>query len=314
MEYNQEAEIYWNRLLGKFGCTPETICNIQFDFSGDSDYLYALQLSTPEQRAEYEEICGICAYNMNLQYNLNGVVHDYIENHKCGLSDTDLFDSKKRLEDDMKKVKKKISKAWWTPLPFVGTVFWVIDFIIMSLIFIFYDTSHRSDMSDFVAGCFFFSTIFIVLAYALTFSYLLLFDILYNIFLIIYAFIWFVIGVTASSFDFSKPGFFLIYGIPMLIIPLIVFLSTFPWKFARRLKRDKMLEQYANDMEWYEDTSSRILDSFENYMNNLYADYSSRKTSPDAFLVLPQEAYDYRDSLQQDFAKKQQFYDAKKPK
>ncbi len=314
MEYNQEAELYWNNLLNRFSCTPETIRMIQFDFSSDPDYQCAIQLSTEEQRAEYEDICRVCAYNQSLQYGLNGEVHQYIENHKNGLADDKLQNYKKQLEDDMTKIKKKISKAWWIALPFIGIAFYVIDFIVMSLIFILYDVDSQSDMSDMTAGIFFFSTIFIVIAYVLMFSYFLLYDILYNVFLVIYAFIWFIVAVTTSFVPFEKPGLFLVYGIPMLIIPTIVFLSTFPWKFARRLKRDRMLEQYANDLEWYDNTTSGILNNYENYMNNLYANYSSRKSCPEAFLVLSQEAYDYRDYMQAEFAKKQQFYEDKKPK
>ena len=53
MAYNQEAELYWNNLLNRFSCTPDTIRTIQFDFSSDPDYQCAIQLSTEEQRAEY---------------------------------------------------------------------------------------------------------------------------------------------------------------------------------------------------------------------------------------------------------------------
>lgn len=314
MAYNQEAELYWNNLLNRFSCTPENIRTIQFDFSSDPDYQAALQLASAEQRAEYEDICRTCTYNLRLQYGLNSAVHSFIESHQNGTADEKLQNQKKQLEDDMKKIKKKIPKAWWMPLPFIGLAFGIIDFIVMLLITVFYEIDSGHDMSDFVAGCFFFSTIFIVMAYVLQFSYFLLYDILYNIFMIIYAFVWFMVAIVQSNLPFVKPVFIIIYWLPMFVIPLIVFLSTFPWKFARRLKRDKLLEQYANDLEWFETATDGIVGGYENYMNGLYAEYSSRKSSPDAFLVLSQEAYDYRDSLKQKFAKELQSFEDKKPK
>ena len=104
MAYNQEAELYWNNLLNRFSCTPENIRTIHFDLSSDPDYQCALQLASEEPRAEYEDICRTCTYNLNLQYGLNGAVHSFIESHENGIADEKLQNQKKQLEDDMKKI------------------------------------------------------------------------------------------------------------------------------------------------------------------------------------------------------------------
>ena len=314
MEYSQEAEIYWNNLLMRMNCNMDTISTVQMDFSNDPDYQNAIGLATPEQRAVYEDICSTCLYNLNLQDELNRSVNNYIRSHEDGVTDADLQNEKIRLEDDMKDIRKKISRKWPTFLPFIGMGFFVVDFLIMLILFIIYGFTSWCSLSDFIGGIFFFSTLFIIVSLVMMFVYLIPYDIAYNVFLAVYGIVWFMVGIMNDFGDFRNSGVALVYFIPMFAIPAVVFLSTFPFKISRRIKRDRMLEQYADDLEWYDDAFGRIIDSYQNSMNAMFADFSARKSSSEAYLYLPQEAYDYRDYLQREFTKNQTLFETKKPK
>ena len=183
----------------------------------------------------------------------------------------------------------------------------------MLVFFIAYAVDAWCSPGYFCAGIFLLSTFFVIVSLALMFIYLPVYDIVYNAFLVIYSLVWFVIGCMDHADYFAKLDV-LIYMVPLFIIPFLVFVSTFPFKFARRIKRDAMLEKYLDDMDWYDNACESIMNNYQDYMNGLFAEYSAKKSSPEAYLFLTQEAYDYRDYMQCEFAKSKQFFENKTPK
>ena len=294
------APAYWLRMIIKYGATPENVADQQIDFTGNPDFVMAMNLATPEEKAEYEYIYNTCLGNIALQQECDQRKLEVSKAYQTMSTDDFLFEQKENLENELNRFPKKIKLMKSRPVTYVGMGIYGLSHlvVIIGLFFLLFTSSHHaySGTTELIYGIYSVTLIFgyllaiplAIVGMFLLFAYKALPSIPYAISISVLCAVVMVVFVLGSDETVMQVGgivcFVMIYLICFTVIPLIFFVKTYP--FSKRMGGDiKQLKQrYEILLAQYREVIDALHQNFANLLNQIQYECMLRRSSPTAVL------------------------------